>query len=312
MHSSRTIVSRIPAFAGMTRRSVTASSRPSCASLTTRHRRVIYDRSAHSRHLCAGTLNSGAARVTTEALSPSPSPAATATRAIAWWLLACAAMVFAMAVIGAITRLTGSGLSMVEWRPLIGALPPLERGGVAAGLRSVPGDAGIPEDQCRHGPRRLQADLLLGVVPPAVGPVHRPRLRPALRLVLADRAHRPAAAAAVGGAVLVLGGLQGLLGWFMVKSGLVDRPSVSHYRLAAHLGLAVLIYGLLMWQAWILLGTATAVSASRPAPPYAWRRWRWSHSPCCGARSSQGWMPAWPTTRSRLWTAISCRRKPGT
>ncbi len=96
-----------------------------------------------------------------------------------------------------------------------------------------------------------------------VGPLDRPGLRPALRLVLDDRAHRPAAAATAGRIASVLGGLQGLLGWFMVKSGLVDRPSVSHYRLAAHLGLAVLIYALLMWQAWIAAGHGG--SRQRPA-----------------------------------------------
>jgi len=201
----------------------------------------------------------GATCVTTDALSPTLARGDSA-RAIAWWLLACAAMVFAMAVIGAITRLTGSGLSMVEWRPLIGALPPL---GEAEWQRVFDLYRVTPEYRLINAGMELDAfkriffwEWFHRLWGRSIGVVF---ALPFLWFWLTGRIARPLLPRLVG--LLLLGGLQGLLGWFMVKSGLVDRPSVSHYRLAAHLGLAVLIYGLLVWQAWILLTTAAPVSA---------------------------------------------------
>ena len=197
--------------------------------------------------------------MTTEALSPTLARGDSA-RAIAWWLLACAAMVFAMAVIGAITRLTGSGLSMVEWRPLIGALPPL---GEAEWQRVFDLYRATPEYQLINAGMGLDAfkriffwEWFHRLWGRSIGLVF---ALPFLWFWLTGRIARPLLPRLAG--LLLLGGLQGLLGWFMVKSGLVDRPSVSHYRLAAHLGLAVLIYGLLVWQVWTLLTTAAPVSA---------------------------------------------------
>ena len=159
-------------------------------------------------------------------------------------------MVFAMAVIGAITRLTGSGLSMVEWRPLIGALPPLSE---AEWQRVFDLYRETPEYRLRNAGMGLDAfkqiffwEWFHRLWGRSIGLVF---ALPFAWFWMTGRIARPLLPRLAG--LLVLGGLQGLLGWFMVKSGLVDRPSVSHYRLAAHLGLAVLIYGLLMWQAWI-------------------------------------------------------------
>lgn len=198
--------------------------------------------------------------MTTAALSPSLARGDSA-RAIAWWLLACAAMVFAMAVIGAITRLTGSGLSMVEWRPLIGALPPLndaEWQRVFDLYRETPEyrliNAGMGIDDFK---RIFFWEWFHRLWGRSIGVVF---ALPFLWFWLSGRIARPLLPRLVG--LLLLGGMQGLLGWFMVKSGLVDRPSVSHYRLAAHLGLAVLIYGLLVWQAWILINSALPIAAS--------------------------------------------------
>ena len=186
-------------------------------------------------------------------------------RAIGLWLLVCCAMVFAIVVIGGITRLTHSGLSIAVWDPLSGTLPPLsdaewqrvfdlykqtpEYREANAGM-SLAAFQGIFWWEWIH---RLFARLI-GVVffVPLVWFWLRGRVRPELRPRL------------VG--LFLLGGLQGVVGWLMVASGLVDRPSVSHYRLAAHLTTALLIYSFMLWQALDLLQPA-ARSGLVPAAP---------------------------------------------
>jgi len=172
-----------------------------------------------------------------------------AHRAIALWLFALAAMVFAMVVIGGLTRLTEAGLSIVEWRPVTGVLPPLSE---AAWQAEFDKYQQFPEYQkINRGMtlaefqriffwewlHRLWGRLIgLAFLVPLVW-------------FLVTRRVPPGLAPTLWG-LFVLGGLQGALGWFMVMSGLVDRPSVSQYRLAAHLGLAVLIYAALLWVGW--------------------------------------------------------------
>ena len=165
------------------------------------------------------------------------------------WLIVVAAMIFIMIVIGALTRLTESGLSMVEWRPVTGWLPPLSEPAWQAELqrylsspqgRLIDGDFTITDFKeifWLEFIHRLWGRLI-GVVfaLPLAWFWIRGRLPPALKPPLS--------------ALLVLGGLQGALGWAMVASGLVDRPSVSHYRLAAHLLLAVALYA---WTVWLIL-----------------------------------------------------------
>ncbi|MCI5059797.1 MAG: COX15/CtaA family protein [Alphaproteobacteria bacterium] len=167
------------------------------------------------------------------------------------WLLFTAFMVFAMAVIGAITRLSESGLSMVEWRPLIGALPPLSENEwerVFALYQQT------PEYQKKNFGMELSEfktiffwewfhrlwGRLIGVIYalPLLYFWVRGQIPQGYKLKLL-----------IG---LILGGLQGIMGWYMVKSGLVDRPSVSHLRLATHLSLAFIIYGYLLWIAFDL------------------------------------------------------------
>ena len=111
--------------------------------------------------------------------------------------------------------------------------------------------------------------------------------------------------------VFVLGGLQGLLGWYMVMSGLVDRPDVSHYRLTAHLGLAVIIYGTLIWLALSVLVPApdawgdgpARVSGPQPTPAPAPRSFS-----SCRAVWSPDWTPDSRTIRSPRWTMRGFRR----
>src|SRR4051812_25321919 len=162
------------------------------------------------------------------------------------WLIVVAAMIFFMIVIGALTRLTESGLSMVEWRPVTGWLPPLSDTAWQAELQKYLSSpqgrlinrgftiAEFKEIFWLEYIHRLWGRLI-GVVfaLPLAWFWIRGRLSPALKPRLA--------------ALLVLGGLQGALGWAMVASGLVDRPSVSHYRLAGHLLLAVALYAYTVW-----------------------------------------------------------------
>lgn len=181
-----------------------------------------------------------------------PVAADPAMRAVAAWLLLCAAMVFAAAVIGAITRLTESGLSIVEWAPIRGMVPPLSDQAWAdafAVYQTTPQyltlNTGMSLDAFQaiyfwEWLHRLW-DQLSGAV---------------FAAGLAWFAWRRALGWRLGLrllSLLALGGLQGVLGWLMVKSGLVDRPSVSHYLLAMHLGLAVLLYALLLWTAYGLV-----------------------------------------------------------
>ena len=179
---------------------------------------------------------------------PAPGDVARRRRAVAWWLLGLAGLVLAMVVLGGITRLNHAGLSMVDWRPLVGALPPI---GEDAWQALFADYQRFPEYRALNPAMTLEdfkaifwleyAHRLLGR---AVGVAF---ILPFLWFLLRRAFDRPLALKLLF--VGVLGGLQGLLGWYMVKSGLVDRPDVSPYRLAAHLGLAVLIYGCLVWVA---------------------------------------------------------------
>ena len=167
------------------------------------------------------------------------------------WLYLSAFMVFAMAVIGAITRLTESGLSMVEWRPLIGTLPPLSE---AEWTRVFTLYQESPEYQKINIGMSLNEfktiffwEWFHRVWGRLIGVVY------ALPLIYfwvknkIPKGYKPKLL--IG---LLLGGSQGLMGWYMVQSGLIDRPSVSHFRLAAHLSLAAIIFCYLLWLAFSL------------------------------------------------------------
>jgi heme a synthase len=162
------------------------------------------------------------------------------------WLIVVAAMIFFMIVLGALTRLTESGLSMVEWRPVTGWLPPMSDVAWQAELqkylsspqgRLVNRDFTIGDFQQIYWLEYLHRlwGRVIGIAfaLPLGWFWLRGRLTPALKPRLL--------------ALLLLGGLQGAVGWAMVASGLVDRPSVSHYRLAAHLLLAVALYAYTVW-----------------------------------------------------------------
>ena len=186
----------------------------------------------------------------------------TADRAIAIWLLGCAAMIFAMVVVGGITRLTESGLSITEWRPLSGAVPPMSE---AEWARLFDQYRQIPEYRADHPEMTIVSfktifwweyvhrlwGRLIGVA----------FALPFLYFILRGRIARPLVPRLA--AMLALGAAQGGLGWYLVKSGLADRIDVSQYRLVAHLMLALAIYASMLW---------TALDLLRPAAPPVPRR----------------------------------------
>ena len=183
-----------------------------------------------------------------------------ARRQVATWLTLCCAMIFAMVILGGVTRLTGSGLSMVEWDPIFGVVPPLNEQQweeVFAKYRASPEYQKINLGMDLHGFKSIYwfefAHRLLGR---SIGLAF---LLPLLYFGLRGMLGRPLLVRLA--AAFVLGGLQGVLGWYMVKSGLVDRPHVSQYRLTAHLSLALLIYAYLLW---LLLDLLFPAPAAKP------------------------------------------------
>lgn len=184
------------------------------------------------------------------------------------WLFLTAFMVFTMAVIGAITRLTESGLSIVEWKPLIGAIPPLNEN---EWHRVFDLYQQTPEFQQKNFGMELSEfkniffwewfhrlwGRLIGLV----------YALPFLFFLIAKKIPSNFKIKLLIG--LLLGASQGLLGWYMVKSGLIDRPSVSHFRLAAHLGLAAIIFTYLLWLAYDLRGN-NKINASFCQKRHGW------------------------------------------
>ena len=169
-------------------------------------------------------------------------------RGVQIWLYFLCLMVFAMVLLGGATRLTDSGLSITEWRPLIGMIPPLSDAdwqSVFQKYQLIPEYAQVNDGMTLEGFKRIFwwewshralgrliglalvlpwiAFTLMGSIPKSLQP----------KLII----------------MLLLGGLQGFLGWYMVKSGLVDRIDVSQYRLAVHLLMAGLIFGFILWVA---------------------------------------------------------------
>ncbi|RLA05050.1 MAG: heme A synthase, partial [Gammaproteobacteria bacterium] len=173
-------------------------------------------------------------------MSPNPN------QAISWWLLTCLALIFAMVILGGVTRLTGSGLSMVNWHPIHGSIPPLnseqwqqEFGNYQQSpeFQKINRDMNVDEFKSifwfEYSHRMLGRLIGLVFLLPFLYFWWRKKIPQGLtpRLFI----------------MFGLGGLQGLLGWYMVKSGLVSNPHVSQYRLTAHLLSAILIYGFILW-----------------------------------------------------------------
>lgn len=169
-------------------------------------------------------------------------------RAVRLWLYVLCLLILAMVMLGGITRLTDSGLSITEWQPLLGALPPLSDAAwqdVFGKYQQIPEyrdvNAGMSLDEFKaifwwEWSHRFFGRLIgVALVLPWLVFTFLGRIPATLHRQLAI--------------MLLLGGLQGALGWYMVASGLVDRVDVSHYRLALHLMMAALILGYILWVA---------------------------------------------------------------
>jgi heme a synthase len=186
--------------------------------------------------------------------------------AIAAWLFICCATIFLMVVVGGITRLTLSGLSITEWKPVIGVVPPLSAADWANEFAKY---KEIPEYRAVHFGMTLNefqwiyfweyAHRLLGRL---IGVVF---AAPLVWFLVRRRLPRRLVPPLCG--ILLLGFAQGALGWYMVESGLADRIEVSQYRLVAHLALALAIYAAVLWLGLGLVGTQ-----ARTDPGSGWRR----------------------------------------
>jgi cytochrome c oxidase assembly protein subunit 15 len=209
----------------------------------------------------ATTARSGAAKGAQEKETLGP---------VAAWLFVCCAMIALMVVVGGITRLTLSGLSITEWKPVIGIVPPLSAADWAAEFAKY---KQIPEYRVVHFAMDLDefkniyfweyAHRLLGRLIGVAFAV------PFIWFLARRRLPRRLVTSLAG--ILLLGFGQGALGWYMVESGLADRVEVSQYRLVAHLALALAIYAAILWVA-LGIVRSPALPDRRSGSSPGWRR----------------------------------------
>jgi len=184
--------------------------------------------------------------------------------AVGVWLLAVAALIVAMLAVGGLTRLTGSGLSITEWDPVVGAIPPLSHADWQDAFSKY---QQIPQYRLENAGMTL--DAFKGIF--WWEWIHR-----FLGRLIGFAFFVPFVWFAATGAIVrkdwarmlllfVLGGLQGFVGWWMVESGLEVRVAVSQYRLAIHLGVAVLLLGAILWVALEYLRPQVHAKATRAA-----------------------------------------------
>lgn len=168
--------------------------------------------------------------------------------AIRFWLFSICALIFAMVVVGGATRLTGSGLSITEWKPIVGAIPPLSDADwqdAFSKYKTIPQyheiNKGMSLTEFKSifwwewAHRFLGRFIGVAFLLPFLFFLFTKRIEPSMSPKF--------------WLMFLGGGLQGFVGWYMVASGLTERVDVSQYRLAAHLGLAILLYGYIFWVA---------------------------------------------------------------
>jgi cytochrome c oxidase assembly protein subunit 15 len=194
-----------------------------------------------------------------------------ACRQVAAWLLLCCALVFSMVVVGGVTRLTHSGLSIVEWAPIVGTVPPLSQAHWEQVFEEY---QRTPEyQQVNQGMSLAEFkgifwwEYFHRLLGRGIGLVF---FLPLLYFALARKLDRALVPRLLG--IFLLGGLQGAVGWWMVKSGLIDDPRVSHVRLSIHLGMAFLIFAAMLWTA---LGLLSPAHTDDPARRRLARRGVW-------------------------------------
>lgn len=167
-------------------------------------------------------------------------------RAVGVWLFVCALTVYIMIIVGGLTRLTQSGLSMVEWEPIMGTIPPFSLADwmdVFNKYKQSPEYLKINKGMnlaefknifwWEYGHRVLGRFIGLLFFIPYLFFLLKGYIKGTWKLKLFG--------------LFLLGGLQAVVGWYMVKSGLVNNPHVSQYRLAAHFGIALFIYVFMIW-----------------------------------------------------------------
>jgi cytochrome c oxidase assembly protein subunit 15 len=185
---------------------------------------------------------------------------------VAVWLFTCCAVVFAIVVVGGITRLTHSGLSIVEWQPIVGTVPPLTDQAWADAFgkyqqtpeyRQINAGMSLPEFK-----NIFWWEYVHRLLGRSAGVIF---LLPFLYFIARRMIDRPFGVRLFG--IFLLGGVQGVLGWYMVKSGLADVPRVSPFRLTAHLGLAFLLYAAMLWTALDVLAPPGRAATDSKSPP---------------------------------------------
>jgi cytochrome c oxidase assembly protein subunit 15 len=189
---------------------------------------------------------------------------------VAAWLFVCCALVFAMIVVGGVTRLTHSGLSIVEWQPIVGTMPPLSDAAwqeTFAKYQQTPQYRLVNQGMTLEGFKGIfwweYVHRLLGRL---IGVAF---FVPLVWFVARRKIPQTYALGLFG--IFVLGALQGAMGWYMVKSGLVDDPRVSQFRLTAHLALALAIFACMLWLALDIVRPMRASMTS--AAERSARRW---------------------------------------
>lgn len=188
-------------------------------------------------------------------------------RSLVVWLGGCVLMVATMMLIGAITRLTESGLSMVEWRPLIGALPPLSASEWERVFELYRNTSEYRLENAGMSLSEFQSifwwEYIHRLWGRLIGAVYGLPL-----IFFIWRGHVSGRLRAHLLILLVLGGAQGVIGWWMVKSGFVDRHDVSQYRLVVHLSMAFFILGYMLW----LMGDLVFGAKDAAEPASIWVR----------------------------------------
>jgi len=171
------------------------------------------------------------------------------SKLIGYWLILGAVLVITMVVIGGITRLTHSGLSMVKWKPISGIVPPLNNADWMVEFNHYKTSPEYIKHNYHFSLEDFKSifwwEFIHRFIGRVIGMVF---LFPFLWFYFTNKLKNKKLLKRLI-FIFLLGGLQGFIGWFMVKSGLVDRPSVSHFRLALHLSTALFLFGYILWTA---------------------------------------------------------------
>ncbi len=184
---------------------------------------------------------------------------------VGYWLLLGAVLVVAMVVIGGITRLTQSGLSIVEWKPISGIIPPLSEQDWMVEFNNYKTSPEFLKSNSHFSLDDFKSifwwEFIHRFIGRLIGFVF---LIPFIWFYVTKKITSKSLFRNLI-IIFLLGGLQGFIGWFMVKSGLVNRPSVSHYRLALHLSTALFLVGYILWTALPIIAPRTKKTPFSPS-----------------------------------------------